>query len=66
MVAFVITDYIRKRTAYSPESVYDYLTDNTVFGFDELDAIEASSWCELAYVGESYTGDGFYIEVKEE
>ena len=34
-----------------------------IAGTDE--AIEASSWAEIASVGETFYGDGFEIEVKE-
>ena len=33
---------------------------------DEQSAIEASSWCELASVGETYETDKFMIEVVED
>lgn len=32
---------------------------------DTQEAIEASSWCELAEIGEVYDGDKFTIEVIE-
>lgn len=33
---------------------------------DTQEAIEASSWCELAVIGDIYDGDRFTIEVIEE
>lgn len=33
---------------------------------DTQEAIEASSWCELAEIGEVYDGDKFTIEVVED
>jgi len=44
-----------------PEAVFDWL--NSQVGTEE--AIEASSWCELACVGEEYESDNFYITVEE-
>ena len=42
--------------------IYDYIDD--LVGTEE--AINASSWCELAEIGERYEGDGFTITVVEE
>lgn len=39
--------------------VYDWISSN----FDDLEAIRASSWCELATVGETYQGNGFTLEI---
>lgn len=33
---------------------------------DTQEAIEASSWCELATIGEIYDGEQFTIEIVEE
>lgn len=48
---------------YELDSVYDVLIDR--FHVTEEEAIEASSWCELACVGEVYQGEMFKIRVEE-
>jgi len=44
--------------------IYDVLI--SVFNVDELEAIEADSWSELACIGETYYGEGFTITVCKE
>ena len=46
----------------SPEDVFDVLYSN---GY-KVEAMEGSSWAELATVPSSYEGDGFIIYMDEE
>ena len=64
MIVYKIENYQKEMDVYRPEKVCDCLVDD--FYAEEFDAIEASSWCELAYAGEIYQGDGFTITVTEE
>lgn len=50
-------------TVYTEDRVYDYIL--SIAKSEEL-AIEASSWAELAYIGEVYEHDQFTVEVIEE
>lgn len=47
------------KTTNDTNDVYYWVSLN----FDEKEAIEASSWCELAVVGDVYFGDGFTIGI---
>ena len=54
-----ITRYVSERESHY--RVYELLTK---YGLaEEQEAIEASSWCELAEIGETYETDNFKIEV---
>lgn len=57
-----ITRYVSAREKHY--RVYELLTTYDLA--DEYEAIEASSWCELAEVGETYETDNFSIEVIED
>lgn len=46
-----------------PEELYDFIFALTG---DEYEAIEVSSWAELAVIGNQYLGDGFTVTVEEE
>ncbi len=54
-----ITRYVSERESHY--RVYELL--RTYDLADEQEAIEASSWCELAEIGETYETDNFKIEV---
>lgn len=54
-----ITRYVSKREPHY--RVYELLIKHGLA--DEQEAIEASSWCELAAIGETYETDSFKIEV---
>lgn len=45
-----------------PEELYDIIYALTG---DEFEAINVSSWAELAGVEETYNGDGFTVTVEE-
>ena len=53
------TRYVSERERHY--RVYELLTHYSLAADQE--AIEASSWCELAGVGETYEADNFKIEV---
>ena len=54
-----ITRYVSERQPHY--RVYELLTKHGLAADQE--AIEASSWCELAEIGETYEMDNFKIEV---
>lgn len=64
MIGFEIHDTgkVGSLTVHSEDAVYDKVFRIT---WDAWEAIEASSWSELAAVGEIYTHDDFTIEVVE-
>jgi len=64
MIVWNIESYLGNRTCYSTGAVFDTLTDK--YDIPTEDAIDAESWCELAYVGEVYQGEDFRITVEEE
>lgn len=65
MVGFEVRkpDQVVGVVAWSADDVY-FIIDNMTG--DAKEAIEASSWCELAGVGEVYEHDDFTIEVVDE
>ncbi len=63
MVVSEVKSGIFRYSCKKPYEVYD-LTDS-MSAPDPLIAIEASSWCELACIGEVYEHNNFTIEVLE-
>ena len=54
-------------TRYANEGDYDHVYDLVMTLIeDPLTAINASSWCELACVGEKYEHEEFIIEIIED
>jgi len=47
----------------NPECIYDVVMKDT--GNEEL-AIDASSWCEIAVIGQSYEHDVFTIYIEDD
>lgn len=64
MVVFEIKSGNFRYTCRKPYEVYE-LIDCLLLCHEPLIAIEASSWCELACVGEVYEYNNFTIEVLE-
>lgn len=64
MVVFEVKSGIRYYTCRKPYEVYEII-DWLLHGQDPQTAIDASSWCELACIGEVYEHDKFTVEIVE-
>lgn len=68
MIYYAITSKRDKVTRYVKEG--DYMTAYEIImeitGDNHEDSEDASSWCELACVGETYEHDKFTIEIIED
>lgn len=47
----------------TPEGIAEHLVDSKLADWD--DAIDAESWCELAYYEDVYEGEGFHITMED-
>lgn len=67
MIYYAITPAFSTVTRYAKEGDYDNVYDKIFFiTNDEQEAVEASSWCEFATIGDTYEHEQFTIEIIED
>lgn len=67
MIYYAITPKFSTVTRYANEGDFENVRDKILFITNDLEtAIDVSSWCELASVGEVYEHDEFTVEIIEE
>ena len=67
MIYYAITQKISTVTRYANEGDFESVIDKILFITNDIEtAINVSSWCELASVGEVYEHDEFTVEIIED
>ena len=67
MIYYAITPKFSTATRYANGGDFECVIDNILFITNDFEtAINVSSWCELASVGEVYEHDEFTVEIIED
>ena len=67
MIYYVITQKCSTVTRYANEGDFENVIDKVLLITNNVEtAINVSSWCELASVGEVYEHDEFTVEIIED